>query len=191
MPFNQIIDLNTSGNVGRNSYEILLMSTNVIDVARTTAGSTPLTLLEQITLPPGYLRVGDCVRATVQAEIISGIVTASFEVTCSGFTIAGSFLDTFTTGSFGGTTVGHANLLPPNTAIPQPGDALFSFQRSFTPHALLSSGEVQTLGQFPLYSTLNTRVPITIGLTGGISSSTGVCRVRCAFYCVEVLRRAN
>ena len=29
MPFNQIIDLNAAGNVGRNSYEILLMQTNV------------------------------------------------------------------------------------------------------------------------------------------------------------------
>lgn len=31
MPFNQIIDLNAAGNVGRNSYEILLMSTNVLE----------------------------------------------------------------------------------------------------------------------------------------------------------------
>jgi hypothetical protein len=191
MPFNQIIDLNTSGNVGRNSYEILLMSTNVIDVATTTAGPTPATLLEQITLPPGYLRVGDCLRASVQAEIISGNLTAEFVVTCSGFEIAIAYLDTVTTGNSAGTTIGHANILRPNTAIPQPGDALFSFQRSRTPNALLPFGDVQTLGQFSLLTTLNTRVPITIGLRGEILGSTGPCRARCAFYCVEVLRRAN
>lgn len=194
MPFNQIIDLNAAGNVGRNSYEILLMQTNVIDmVLPSGAGTIPLTAIESVTLPPGYLRIGDCIRASVSCSVISGtLINGNYQVQIAGGALASSEIDTSSSEFIGGMTMGIGHVFASQTAIPQPGDALIQRIYSATPHDLNVSGRVVTFGQFPNSTPVNLRLPIVIGLYGQLNKLGGVeARVRCNYYCVEVLRRAN
>jgi hypothetical protein len=196
MPFNQIIDLNTSGNVGRNSYEILLMSTNVIDITLPAgAGSIPITAIESVTLPPGYLRVGDCLRASVATEYISGAGTwqSTFTVRVANDPLAGSTIDTAVSELTGGMTIGVGHVFASQTAIPNPGDAFIQRMVSYTPQPLNLNGNVLTLGQNSQFTTVNLRLPIVVGLYGEMQKTSGinVSRSRCLFYCIEVLRRAN
>ena len=196
MPFNQIIDLNAAGNVGRNSYEIMLMQTNVIDmVLPAGAGTIPLTAIESVTLPPGYLRTGDCIRASVATEYISGTGTwnANYSVRAANDAIAESTIETSVGEFLGGMTTGVAHVFPSQTAIPQPGDAFIQRLYSATPHALNVNGNVLTLGQVSQFTPVNLRLPIVVGLYGQMNKISGanVSRARCLSYCIEVLRRAN
>ena len=196
MPFNQIIDLNAAGNVGRNSYEILLMQTNVIDmVLPAGAGAIPVTAIETVTLPPGYLRAGDCIRASVATQYISGFGTwnAAFSVRIANDPVADSTIETSVSEQLGGMTIGVAHVFPSQTAIPQPGDAFIQRLYSSTPHPLNINGNVLTLGQVGQITPVNLRLPIVVGLYGQMNkiSGTNVSRARCLYYCIEVLRRAN
>lgn len=194
MPFNQIIDLNSAGNVGRNSYEILLMQTNVIDmVLPAGAGTIPLTAIESVTLPPGYLRVGDCIRASVSCSVLSGaFMVGSYQVQIANAPLASSDIDTSVSEFQGGMTMGVGHVFASQTAIPQPGDAFIQRMFSRTPHDLNGSGRVVTFGQLSNFTPVNLRLPIVVGLYGELIKSSGLAaRVRCDYYCVEVLRRAN
>jgi len=196
MPFNQIIDLNAAGNVGRNSYEILLMSTNVIDITLPAgAGTIPDTAIESVTLPPGYLRFGDCIRASVATEYISGagIWNAAFNVRVANGGIAESRIETSTSELLGGMTIGVGHVFQSQSAIPQPGEAFIQRLYSGTPSPLNLSGNVVTLGQSNSITTVNLRLPIVVGLYGSMNKTSGanVSRARCLYYCIEVLRRAN
>lgn len=201
MPFNQIIDLNTAGNAGRNSYEILMMQTSVIDITRTTVGLTPQTAIEAISLPPGYLRVGDCIRASVSARWIVGFgFRAEFYVSLEQSQALGvqplsvSIVDMSTSSTIGGTTMGVGHVYQSQSAIPQPGDAFIQCLASLTPHPPDIASNIITMGQGPFTMDVNLRLPITIGLYGFMDKYSGggtLSRARCDYYCVEVLRRAN
>jgi hypothetical protein len=196
MPFNQIIDLNTSGNVGRNSYEILQMSRTLIDVVIPSGQTTvPLTAIETTTLPPGYLRPGDCIRASVSNQYVAGSFSGTFYVSIANEVISRATIDTPASEFSSGMTIGIAHIFPSQMAIPQPGEAVLQVLRSITPHTLNVNANVETLAQEVVAAiSINLRLPIVVGLYADANKDGNpliASRFRCPYYCIEVLRRAG